>query len=116
MSVDNVALDASTTNEATKTTAFRGLWFETTRHRWRVRLYSKGRIYHLSYHHDYREAIDTLIAIQTHAPKTRPTVQPTTRPDFPCTTINRAATPTEIIKALRARLAPQPKKTLDTRR
>lgn len=29
-----------------------GCWFDPVRQRWRVRLYLKGRVFHLSYHHD----------------------------------------------------------------
>lgn len=35
-----------------------GLWFEEKRNRWRVRLYHKRRVIHLSYHTTEQEARD----------------------------------------------------------
>lgn len=34
----------------------RGIWFEAARNRYRVRLYRRGRIVHLSYHADAESA------------------------------------------------------------
>ena len=37
----------------------RGVWFEETRGRYRVRLYYNGHVIHRSYHKDEEEAIET---------------------------------------------------------
>lgn len=36
-----------------------GFWFDPVRKRWRVRLYLKGSVYHLSYHYEEAEARET---------------------------------------------------------
>lgn len=36
----------------------RGVWFEESRNRWRVRLYYNGHVVHRSYHPDEDEAMD----------------------------------------------------------
>jgi|LWDU01.1.fsa_nt_gi hypothetical protein len=35
----------------------RGIWYEETRKRYRVRLYKKGEVIHLSYHAKYEQAL-----------------------------------------------------------
>lgn len=62
-----------------------GLWYEAARKRWRVRLYKKRHLYHLSYHSDYHEALSALYDARRNRPKA-PLVQepfankpPTTR-------------------------------------
>ena len=34
-----------------------GIWYESPRHRWRVKLCKDGEIYHRSYHHSFDEAL-----------------------------------------------------------
>jgi len=37
----------------------RGVWYEDSRNRWRVRLYYNGHVIHRSYHKDEEEASET---------------------------------------------------------
>jgi len=37
-----------------------GLWYDAKRHRYRVRVYRRARIIHLSYHHDLEAALHAL--------------------------------------------------------
>lgn len=46
-----------------------GLWYEAARKRWRVRLYKNRHLYHLSYHADYHEALNTLHDARRKRPK-----------------------------------------------
>lgn len=52
-----------------KITLPRGLWYEAPRKRWRVRLYKKRHLCHLSYHASYEEAIEALSAARRNRPK-----------------------------------------------
>lgn len=47
----------------------KGLWFETERNRWRVRLYEGRRIKHLSYHYDHHEAVRVFQLARAYEPK-----------------------------------------------
>ena len=34
----------------------KGIWYEESRHRWRVKVFRDGALHHRSYHHTYEEA------------------------------------------------------------
>jgi len=35
----------------------KGIWYEETRNRWRVKLFCDGELFHRSYHHTFNEAL-----------------------------------------------------------
>ena len=39
--------------------AVKGIWYEESRHRWRVKIFANGTLIHRSYHHSYEAAYDT---------------------------------------------------------
>jgi hypothetical protein len=49
----------------------KGLWYETNRNRWRVRLYEGRRIKHLSYHYDHAEAVRVFQLARAYEPHLR---------------------------------------------
>jgi hypothetical protein len=62
-------MDASTARQPTGCFP-KGIFFETARQRWRVRLYKQGDVVHLSYHRSIEDALENwLVAktIQQHA-------------------------------------------------
>ena len=107
------------TNIADETTNFKGIWFEKQRTRWRVRLYYKGHIFHLSYHTDYRDAIETLVTIReqlTHTAETMRKREAARRSIvLHCTTIHEKPTTGALLTTMRHQLATE-KPTLDSRR
>lgn len=70
----------------------RGLWYEAPRKRWRVRLYKRGRLYHLSYHTTYKDALAALQAARRHKPEDQPLFHPFA---------NQPTTTKNLIQALR---------------
>jgi hypothetical protein len=53
-------VEASTTSRLP-----RGIFFETERQRWRVRLYKTGEVIHLSYHRSIEDAMEGWIVAKT---------------------------------------------------
>jgi hypothetical protein len=45
--------------------AVKGIWYEESRHRWRVKLFSEGVMVHRSYHHSYDAALQAWRAEKT---------------------------------------------------
>jgi hypothetical protein len=96
--------DAENNNTIVAIPKLRGLWYESARNRFRVRLYHKETLFHLSYHDTYPEALATLTfmrrkrTLYLHYLQTTPPQPPTPDPV--------AETTAACISRLRLRIKP----------
>ena len=51
-----------------------GIWYETKRTRWRVKLFCDGTLFHRSYHRVYEDALDAWKAAKKKMIKPRPKI------------------------------------------